>query len=59
MKKSACIGLLEKWRYYFAGTKLALTFQDTLLLLQILLTDRDERRRRPEYFSFKTLLAWS
>ena len=35
------------------------TFEDTLLLLQNLLTDQDERLRIPEYLSFKTLIVCS
>ena len=34
------------------------TFEDTLLLLENHLTDRDERPHTPGYLSFKTLLAW-
>ena len=35
------------------------TFEDTLLLLQNLLTDQDKRLRIPEYLSFKTLIVCS
>ena len=47
--------ILVCWNH--AGTILAVTFGDTVFLLQILLTDRDERPHTAGYLSFKTLLV--